>query len=78
MKFRGSQRIMGLLKEHEAILDISSQLTVINCQVDEMKDISITRQSPDVGKLREMMKYHQMSSVRQQKWLGLIKKNNHN
>ncbi len=78
MKFRGSQRIMELLREHGAILDISSQLTVINCEVDEMKGILITRQSPNVGKLREMMEYHQMSSVRQQKWLSFIQKNNHN
>ncbi len=72
MKFRGSERIMNLLQQHESILDISAQLTPIDCAIPEMQQVSTQLTKPDRDALQEMMEYHQMGSVRQQKWQQLI------
>lgn len=72
MKFRGSERIMNLLKEHESILDISSKLTPINCQVDEMKVVDIKRKNAKKARLIELMQYHKLGESCQQKWLTMI------
>lgn len=75
MKFRGSERIMKLLIEYEPILDVSSQLTPINCHVETMKNIEINKGKVDKKVLMEMMLYHNMGESRQQKWLQLIDSN---
>lgn len=72
MKFRGSQRVMKLLKEHEAILDVSSLLTPINCQVQEMKRVNIKRGIANKTALLGMMNYQNIGEGRRQKWLQLI------
>jgi 5'-3' exonuclease len=72
MKFRGAERVMHLLQEHEAILDISQQLTGIDCSVDAMKDVSILQGPVDVDGLEQMMAEQQMGDVRQRKWLDLV------
>ncbi len=72
MKFRGAQRIMGLLQEHESVLDISSLLTPIDCEVEAMQEVNIQRGKADRDRLLEMMDFQQMGQSRQQKWLQLI------
>ncbi len=72
MKFRGAERIMGLLKQHEAILDISAQLTSIDCDIKEMKQLQTETSAADLGVIQSMMDYHQMGERRQQQWLDLI------
>ncbi|MEJ2118152.1 MAG: 5'-3' exonuclease H3TH domain-containing protein [Alphaproteobacteria bacterium] len=72
MKFRGAERIMGLLKQHEAILDISAQLTSIYCDIKEMKQLQTETSAADLGVIQSMMDYHQMGERRQQQWLDLI------
>lgn len=72
MKFRGSERIMNLLIEHQSVLDISSQLTPINCKIDAMQKVDINKTEVDKETLIEMMQYHNMGESRQQKWLQLI------
>jgi 5'-3' exonuclease len=72
MKFRGAERIMNLLKEHESILDISAQLTPINCAVESMQQVGIQRTKVDVKKLQEMMAEQNLGQNRVQKWLQLI------
>lgn len=72
MKFRGAARVMNLLQEHEAVLDISAQLTPIDCQVETMREIPLTIGKADKQRLQEMMDYQQMGQQRQQKWLDLI------
>jgi DNA polymerase I len=72
MKFRGSERIMGLLKQHEAILDISARLTPVDCDIKEMKQVQTEIAAADLDAIRSMMKYHQMGERRQQQWLDLI------
>lgn len=72
LKFRGSERIMNLLKEHQAILDISSLLTPINCQVAEMQNVDIAPGKVEKESLVQMMQYHRLDQSRQNKWLQLI------
>lgn len=72
MKFRGSERIMNLLLEHESVLDISSRLTGIDCRIDRMRKVEINRHQADVKLLTEMMLYHNFAKSRQQKWLQLL------
>lgn len=72
MKFRGSERIMNLLLENQSVLDISSQLTPVNCTIDAMKNVSINRSSVDTEKLLDMIRYQNMGNSRLQKWLQLI------
>lgn len=68
MKFRYAGRVQQSLIEHESILDISSQLTRINCEVDAMSDVDIDRRPPDLMALEKMMSDQAMDSVRRQRW----------
>jgi len=75
MKFRGSHRIMNLLIEHEAVLDISSRLTPVNCQVESMRDVEINKNKIDEKTLMNMIEYHNMGESRKNRWLQMIKSN---
>ncbi len=72
MKFRGAERIMNLLKEHESVLDISAQLTPINCQVESMSGVDVNRGKADVDKLKALMAQQGLGQARVQKWLHWI------
>lgn len=72
MKFRGAERVMNLIKEHEAILDISSQLTPINCAVEEMNEIDIKRGQADAQRLLNLMQAQGMGQARIDRWSKLI------
>ena len=72
MKFRGSERIMNLLREHQAILDISSRLTRINCRIDAMRQVDINKGQADLDALSSMMEYQNMGQSRRDKWLKLL------
>ena len=72
MKFRGAQRVMNLIQEHEAILDISSQLTPVDCGIEAMREVDIRRGQADRQRLLEIMDFQQMGQSRQQKWLRLL------
>lgn len=68
MKFRYAGRVQQSLVEHEPILDISSRLTRINCQVEGLCEVDIERRSPDIKRLAEMMNEQVMDPRRMQKW----------
>lgn len=72
MKFRGSERIMSLLKEHESILDVSAQLTPTDNKVVEMEQVAVTRKDIDHDKLIEMMEQQNMDDSRKTRWLNMI------
>jgi DNA polymerase-1 len=72
MKFRYAGRVQQSLIEHESILDISSQLTGINCEVEAMNDVEINRRPPDINQLTKMMEDQAMDSVRRQKWQSYL------
>jgi 5'-3' exonuclease len=68
MKFRYAGRVQQSLIEHESILDISSALTRIECEVGAMREVNINRRPPDLDALDEMMAEQDMDSARVQKW----------
>ncbi len=68
MKFRYAGRVQQSLIEHESILDISSRLTRINCEVEAMRDIDTGRKAPDIIQLEGMMEDQAMDPLRRQKW----------
>lgn len=72
MKFRGAERIMHLLKEHQSILDISARLTPINCNIADMKNIPTETGPIERDRLQDMMQTQALDGARQQKWWTLI------
>ncbi len=68
IKFPYAGRVQQSLIEHESLLDISSQLTRINCEVPEMRRVSIERKSPNHNGLIEMMENQSMDRTRRVKW----------
>jgi 5'-3' exonuclease len=68
MKFRYAGRVQQSLIEHESILDISSVLTRIVCEVDAMREVDINRRPPDIVALDKMMAEQDMDSATRQKW----------
>lgn len=68
MKFRYAGRVQQSLIENESILDISSRLTRINCEVEAMREVDIERKTPDRIQLEQMMIDQAMDSVRRGKW----------
>ncbi len=72
MKFRYAGRVQQSLLEHESILDISSRLTRINCEVESMREVDIERKSPDKKQLVKMMSEQAMDPVRIQKWESFL------
>jgi len=74
---RYAGRVQQSLIEHESMLDISSQLTRINCEVDAMSDVDIGRRLPDLDALDKMMADQAMDSARTQKWKNYLRGQNH-
>ncbi|MHC4221577.1 MAG: 5'-3' exonuclease [Planctomycetota bacterium] len=72
MKFRYAGRVQQALIDHESILDISSRLTRINCEVESMRDVDIKRKSADKKQLVKMMRDQAMDPVRIQKWQSFL------
>ncbi len=68
MKFRYAGRVQQSLIENESVLDISSRLTKINCEIESMQNVSIDREIAQIGKLRAMMDAQAMDTQRLEKW----------
>jgi DNA polymerase-1 len=72
MKFRYAGRVQQSLVEHESILDISSRLTRINCEVESMNEVDINRRTADTNSLEEMMENQAMDPARIKKWQAYL------
>ena len=68
MKFRYAGRVQQSLVENESILDISSRLTRINCEIEDMQNAPIDRKQPQKDNLRDMMETQAMDTLRRNKW----------
>ena len=68
MKIRYAMQVQRALIENQAILDISSQLTRINCGIEAMQQVEIERQPADTGRLTELMQQQAMDATRQSRW----------
>ncbi len=75
MKFRYSTQVQRSLIDNESILDISSALTKINCHIESMREVSISRRPADAEQLQKLMGFHQMDSDRCHKWQTYLKLN---
>ena len=68
MKFRYAGLVAQSLIDNESILDISSRLTPINCQLNEVTAIPIDRSAIQRDNLLQMMADQAMDSPRRLKW----------
>ena len=72
MKFRYAGRVQQSLIENESVLDISRQLTQINCEVESIDDVDIERGPADLDQIEKMMIYQAMDSSRRKKWQSFL------
>ncbi len=72
MKFRYAARVQDSLIEHQHILDISSQLTTINCAVPGLERVPIDRCPPQYDKLNAMLEYHALPPARRKEWQAYL------
>jgi 5'-3' exonuclease len=68
MKFRYATAVQRSLIEHQALLDISLQLTRINRQIVEMRQVEVGRGQAEVEPLERMMQEHGFESPRRDRW----------
>ncbi len=71
MKIRYAQRVQQSLQENESILDVSPLLTRINCDIEEMKQVNVFRQSINRDVLAELLESHNLGAARTRRWLAL-------
>ncbi len=72
MKFRYAARVQRSLIEHEAMLDVSSRLTRINCGIKEMQAVDARRRQPQVKRLRQMMQQQAFEDTRMTRWFAYL------
>lgn len=68
MKFRYAARVQQSLIEHQDLLDTSLALTRIECEIDAMREIDITRRNADAVQLNRMMQEQGFDTARLQRW----------
>jgi len=72
MKFRYAASVQRSLIEHEALLDIGLQLTRINCEIEAMREVEITRQAVQADALERMMREQGFDTPRLERWRNYI------
>ena len=73
MKFRYAARVQRSLIEHESQLDVSLQLTRINREIGEMRQVDISRHEADTKQLETMMHEHALGPERSARWLAYLR-----
>ena len=68
MKFRYAASVQRSLIEHREVLDISRQLTPVNCDIEEMRGVETERRAPHAPALRDMMAAHDFEASRRRRW----------
>jgi 5'-3' exonuclease len=72
MKFRYAAAVQRSLIEHRALLDISRQLTRINCDIEEMQRVDVGRRPAEAGELEQMMHQHAFEAARCKRWRAYL------
>jgi 5'-3' exonuclease len=72
MKFRYATAVQRSLIEHQALLDISLQLTRINREIVEMQRVEIGRGPAAAEPLERMMQEHGFESPRRDRWRSYL------
>ena len=68
MKFRYAASVQRSLQEHEALLDVSQQLTRINRDIGEMRRVDVGRGMARPDALERMMRDHAFEAPRRARW----------
>jgi 5'-3' exonuclease len=72
MKFRYAASVQRSLIEHQAMLDVSQQLTRINCDIVEMQQVDLTRRAAQTVQLERMMEEQAFEQTRCARWRVLL------
>jgi len=72
MKFRYAARVQQSLIENENLLDISYQLTSINCAIGEMRGVSTERADADPARLHQIMQEQAFDAARRARWQACL------
>jgi 5'-3' exonuclease len=72
MKFRYAARVQRSLIEHESQLDVSLQLTRINREISEMRQVDISRHEANAKQLECMMREQALGPERSARWLAYL------
>jgi len=72
MKFRYAASVQRSLIEHQSMLDIGLQLTRINCEIAEMRQVDVTRRTAQTDELERMMREQAFEVPRLERWRGYL------
>ena len=72
MKFRYAASVQRSLIEHQALLDIGLQLTRINCEIEEMQQVEVTRRAAQADTLEDMMREQAFEAPRVERWRSYL------
>jgi 5'-3' exonuclease len=73
MKFRYAARVQQSLIDNQDLLDISSQLTRINCDIADMRQVEIRRGEADLQKLEQMIEQQAFDDARAGRWRAWLR-----
>jgi len=60
------------LENHQAQLDIGLQLTRINCEIEEMQQVEVTRRAAQADTLEDMMREQAFEAPRVERWRSYL------
>ncbi|MCP4334460.1 MAG: flap endonuclease [Gammaproteobacteria bacterium] len=72
MKFRYAASVQRSLIEHQALLDTGLQLTRINCEIEEMQQVEVTRRAAQADALEDMMRKQAFDAPRVERWRNYL------
>jgi 5'-3' exonuclease len=72
MKFRYAAAVQRSLIEHRAQLDVSLQLTRINCDLEEMQRVDIGRRPAQASEIEQMMRQQAFEDARCKRWRAYL------
>ncbi len=72
MKFRYAGLVQQSLTRHAEVLDISRQLTLINCGIESMREVPTRIGAADAGQLERMMHEHVFDRARRTRWSNYL------
>ena len=72
MKFRYAASVQRSLLENRSQLIVGQQLARINCDLEEMREVRITREAPRPDALEQMMQEHLFEASRLERWQQLL------
>ncbi len=72
MKFRYAARVQRSLIEYESQLDVSLQLTRINREISEMRQVDISRHEANAEQIEAMMLEQALGPERSARWLAYL------